>query len=212
MTARRVVLTSFFVDLLDVVLNLAVMLVTGSAVMAAELAQGASDLMASGFLLIGLKRPPRESYFWTLLSAIVMLLVASFLSFYFGLKRFLHPEEIHNLLVAYTALVIGASSNAYAFWLSARRLQGNDRNILKFFKKFSNSTLIMTKNTFVLDLMGMSSALLGLVALILYQVHGDLRFDGLGAMGIGVVLSLLSLRLILDIKDMTGKKVPAREM
>jgi hypothetical protein len=45
----------------------------------------------------------------------------------------------------------------------------------------------------------MSAALVGLIGLLFYQIFGDLRFDALGAMGIGTVLGALSLKLIFDI-------------
>lgn len=203
-SAKRVVLTSFFVDALDVVVNAAVMLVTGSVVMLAELAEGVSDLVSSGLLLIGLKRPKKEVYLWSLTSALIMLLFASTLSFYFGYKRFLAPEPIDNILLAYIALVISVVSNGYAFYLSAVRIL-NGKTFLQVFRAFRSSSLVMTKNTFVLDLMGMSAALVGLVALILYQVFGEVRFDGIGAMGIGVVLAFLSINLIVDIRRMSSK-------
>jgi divalent metal cation (Fe/Co/Zn/Cd) transporter len=211
-TARRVVLTSFWVDALDIILNLAVTLVTGSVVMVAELTQGVSDLLASGLLIIGLHRPKKEIYFWTLSSTLVMLLLASSLSFYFGLKRFLHPQEIENILIAYMALIVSVVSNGYAFILSAQRILKKGASFRKVFQEFEASSLIMTKNTFVLDLMGMSAALVGLIALILYQVFGNLRFDGLGAMGIGIVLALLSLRLVVDMTHMPSKKILGKEL
>jgi divalent metal cation (Fe/Co/Zn/Cd) transporter len=155
-------------------------------------------------LLLGLRRPKRELYVWTLLSALCMLLIASVLSFYFGLQRFLNPEEIQNILYAYLALVIAISSNGYAFYLSAKRILGKQKPI-KLWKAFSASKNIMTKNTFVLDLMGMSAAVVGLVALLLYQLAGERRFDGLGAMAIGVVLAFLAVDLILDIRRMHAR-------
>src|SRR5688572_15433053 len=200
-SARRAVLTSFFVDALDIALNLVVMSMTGSVVMLAELFQGAADLISSGFLLVGLRRPRKEIYFWTLLSALSMLLLASTLSFYFGLQRFLKPEAIENIGLAYAALLIAASSNGYAFYVSVKRIL-DGRKLSKLARTFASSSRIMTKNTFVLDLMGMSAALIGFVALILYQLTGEQRFDGFGAMGIGVVLAFLSIHLILDIRKM----------
>jgi divalent metal cation (Fe/Co/Zn/Cd) transporter len=120
------------------------------------------------------------------------------------LRRFVEPEEIENIVFAYIALVVAISSNGYAFYLSARRILGNQKPA-KLWKVFSNSKNIMTKNTFVLDLMGMSAALVGLVALVLYQLVGERRFDGLGAMAIGVVLAFLSIDLILDIRRMQAR-------
>ncbi|KKR74572.1 MAG: Cation diffusion facilitator family transporter, partial [Candidatus Curtissbacteria bacterium GW2011_GWD1_40_8] len=99
-SAKKVLVTSFLVDLLDIAMNLAVAIITGSVVMLAELLQGIADLTAAGFLLIGLKRSEipadktypfghgREMYFWTLLSSDVMLAVTAGLSFYFGFRRF----------------------------------------------------------------------------------------------------------------------------
>jgi len=61
-SARRVVSTSLFVDLLDVVTNLVVMLLTGSAVIFAEMAQGIADSLDSALLVVGERRAkrPRE--------------------------------------------------------------------------------------------------------------------------------------------------------
>lgn len=198
-TAKRVILTSFFVDLLDIIINVAVAFFTGSVVMLAELLQAIADLISSAFLLIGLKRPLREKVRWTLLSAFMMLCFASTLSFYFGLQRFLHPEKIQNIFLAYTALLIAALSNGYGFFLSLKRIfEGKHYSgLMGAVKLFRHSKMIMTKNTLVLDLMGASSALTGLVALALYQVTGEMRFDGLGAMGIGILIAILSLDLLL---------------
>ena len=206
-SAKRVVLTSFFVDFLDIVLNITVAILTGSIVMVAEFFQAIADLISSALLLVGLHRSKKEAYLWTMLSALIMLIVASSLSFYLGLRRFLHPEEVKNITLAYVVLSIAAMSNGYAFAISVKRILHGKR-IATLIREFHKTPFIMTKNTFVLDLMGMSSALLGLVALVLYQIFGDARFDGLGAMGIGIVLAFLSINLIVDLRGLVrGKKV-----
>lgn len=204
-SAKRAVLTSFYVDALDIALNLVVLIITGSVVMLSELFQGVADLISSGLLLIGLRRSRKERYFWVLLSALSMLLLASTLSIYFGLQRVLQPEAIERIFLAYAALFIAASSNGYAFYVSAKRIL-HGRKVSSLARTFASSSRIMTKNTFVLDLMGMSAALVGFVALILYQSTGEQRFDGVGAMGIGVVLAFLSIHLILDIRRMARKR------
>src|SRR5687768_2919413 len=105
-SAQKVVLTSVFVDLVDVILNIAVAIFTGSVVMLAEALQGAADLLAAGLIFIGLRRARKkadsehqfghgkELYFWTLISAVVMFTLTSGLSIYFGFQRFTHPEPI----------------------------------------------------------------------------------------------------------------------
>ena len=197
-SAKKVVLTSFFVDFIDVLIGVFVTAFTGSVVMLAELFQGISDLISSGLLIVGLKRPKNEVRKWALLSAVTMLLFASTLSFYYGLKRYLEPEEVENIVFAFFTLMFNFATNGYAFYLSVKRI-GTKKNPISVFRGFKSSKYFLTKNTFVLDLMGMSAALVGLLALIIYKITGDFRFDGVGAMGIGIVLGLLSLDLIYSI-------------
>ena len=67
---------------------------------------------------------------------------------------------------------------------------------------FYRSSLVETKTTFILDLMGTFASFLGMIALGIYVISGDLRFDGLGAMAIGVSLGFSSIFLVLGIRDL----------
>lgn len=201
------------VDILDVLLNVVVFLLTGSVVMVAEALEGLADLVSSGLLLIGLRRAKRipdsthpfgygrELYFWTLIAALFMFVFTSGLSIYFGWQRLSHPEPIENLQLAYVVLTFAILTNGYAFSLSFRRLLG-ERNPAHVWRIFIRTTLVETKTTFVLDLMGTTAAVLGLFSLALFGFTGDLRFDGLGAIIIGVVLAILAFSLLLTIKDL----------
>lgn len=209
-TAKKVILTSFFVDLADILIGVVVVFLTGSIVMLAELIQGVSDMISSGLLLIGLKSSKDKVYIWALVSALIMLLFASTLSFYYGFRRYQDPEIIDNIFLAFALLTFNFFSNGYAFYLSAKRISPK-KGIFKSFKDFRNSKFLLTKNTFVFDLMGISAALVGLLALIIYKLTGNLKFDGLGAMGIGIVLGILSLDLIYSILKVKKMKPPLIE-
>lgn len=211
-SSHKVVWTSFIVDLGDIIMNVIVMIITGSVVMLAEAFEGLSDLVASGLLLIGLrmaKRKPNKKhpfgfgkalFFWTLISAIVMLLFGAGLSIYFGVQRFLHPQEVEKIFIAYGALVISIMTNGYALSISTRRLLEKEK-FTKLFRIFSTTTHVETKNTFILDLTGTLSAILGLIALLLYQLAGIEYFDALGAILIGIVIGVSSIMLIRGVKD-----------
>jgi len=213
LSSRRIILTSFLVDILDVFLNFFVAILSGSVVMLTQVLEGLADLSASGFLLIGLSRSlrkedkthpfgyGREIYFWTLLSALVMFGITSTLSFYFGYKRFMQPMQLHDINLALLVLLLTFFTNGYAFLLSYRRLI-KDRSFLSILRIFFRSSLVETKTTFTLDLMGTMASFFGLVALLIYAITGDGRFDGLGAMIIGVNLAVFSVFLVLGIKDM----------
>ncbi len=212
-SSANVIIISFLVDFLDILSALAVTILSGSVVMLSQLLEGISDLISSGLLLIGLMRSGqkedrehpfgygREIYFWTLMAGIVMFTVTATLSIYFGWQRFIHPEEVHNINLAFIVLTITTGTNGYAFYLSLKRLLRN-RKLMQVVKIFLTSSLIETKTTFILDLMGMSASILGILALIFYQVTGDFRFDGLGAILIGVTLAVLAFILLIGIVDL----------
>lgn len=220
LTTNKVVRTSFLVDLSDVLLSLVIAVISGSVVMVSQTLEGFADLVASGLLIVGLRKSRRnpdhahpfgfgrEIYFWTLISALVMFGVSATLSFYLGWQRFFGPEVIHNGYLAIAVLFLTFFTNSYAFMLSLRRLL-KKRDMTKIVPIFYRSSLVETKTTFILDLLGALASLLGMVSLAIYKITGDYRFDGLGAMVIGVVMAIFAYFLIMGIRDLlVGKSAP----
>jgi cation diffusion facilitator family transporter len=221
-TSKKVLITSFVVDILDVILNFAIALISGSIIMTTQVLEGFSDLASSGFLMLGYFRSEkkedrihpfgygREIYFWSLLSALIMFGLTSTLSFYLGWQRFNNPERIEDVNFALLILGITFFTNGYAFFLSLTRLLRR-RPLKHVFKIFYKSSLVETKTTFILDLMGASASFIGMIALLIYVFTGDLRFDGLGAMVIGIVLAIFSIFLILGIRDLMIGRSASKE-
>lgn len=212
-SSSYVLKVSFLVDILDIILSLVVAILSGSVVMLSQVLEGISDLISSGLLLVGLARSQqkedrehpfgfgRELYFWALLAGIVMFTVTATFSIIFGWQRFLHPQVIHNIKLAFIVLGITTITNGYAFYLSLSRLLRN-RSIGQVVRIFLRSSLIETKTTFILDLMGVSASILGIATLFIYQITGDYRYDGLGAMLTGVVLAVLAFLLLIGVVDL----------
>jgi cation diffusion facilitator family transporter len=220
-SSDKAVWTSFLVDLGDIILNVIVMSATGSAVMLAEAFEGFSDLVASGLLLIGLRKSKRRRnskhpfgfgkalFFWTLISAIIMLIFGGGLSIYFGVQRFIHPEEIEKIYLAFGAVCISIITNGYALSLSTRRLLDKEK-LIKFFRIFLTTTHVETKNTFILDFTGTVSAIIGFISLSLYQFAQVQYFDAVGAILIGILIAVSSIVLIVGVKDyLVGKTASA---
>lgn len=212
-SAKKVIITSFVVDFLDIALSVFVSIVSGSVIMLTQVLEGISDLAASGILVIGLNRSlktedkshpfgyGREIYFWTLISALITFGVTSTLSVYFGVERFLNPRPIHDIWLAFAVLAITLVTNGYAFFLSFRRLLRR-RHFKHILRIFYRSSLIETKTTFILDFMGTIASFLGLIALIIYTFTGDYRYDGLGAVAIGISTGIGAAFLIMGIRDL----------
>lgn len=212
-SSSYVLKVSFVVDVLDIALSLAVAILSGSVVMLSQVLEGVSDLISSGLLLVGLARSQqkedrehpfgfgRELYFWALLAGIVMFTVTATLSIFFGWQRFLRPQEIHNIKLAFLVLGITTITNGFSFILSLKRLL-RTRSIWAVVRIFLHTSLIETKTTFILDLMGVSASILGIATLFIYQISGDYRYDGLGAMVTGIVLAILAFTLLIGIVDL----------
>lgn len=218
----RVVVTSFFVDLLDVLVNLIISILTGSVVMFSEFLQGLTDLVSAGLLLIGhklskkkpSKRYPfgygKEIYFWSLISAVIMMTLTASGSIIMGMNRFFHPEEVSHILIAFATLVFSILTNGYALSLSYRRLM-KGKSFRQLRHEFLYTGAIATKNAFVLDLMGTSAAVSGLVSLLIYQVFDETRADAVGSIVIGVLTAFLAFILIIGIKGfLVGKRADPR--
>jgi cation diffusion facilitator family transporter len=219
-TTKRVLLTSLFVDVIDVVINVTVAIITGSVVMLAEAMEGLADLGAVSMLLIGFKRSQKrsnrrypfgygkEQYFWALMSTFLIIGVTASLSFYFGLQAFLNPEPVEYVVFAYVVLAFAVCTNGYALQLSLHKLAGQ-KSWRHLPKLFLESSSVAPKTTIVLDAMGTLAALFGLTSLIIYGITGNGRFDGIGAMSIGVMLFGLALVLIFTTKGwVTGRSAP----
>jgi cation diffusion facilitator family transporter len=219
-TSKKVVQTSFMVSISDVLINVIIAYISGSVVMLSQALEGAADLLASSLLLLGIRqanRPSdrrhpyghgRELYFWTFLAALTTFVITAGMSFYYGLDRFLHPEPIKNINLAIIALLIAIITNGYSMTLSMRRLLGG-RSWPHIWKVFVGSALIETKTTLVLDFMGTMASVLGFLSLVFYMSTGNLRFDGIGAMTIGLTLAILALFIIKGAKDLlVGESAP----
>lgn len=212
-SAKRVIITSFVVDFSDIALSIFVTIVSGSVIMLTQVLEGISDLAASGILVLGLNRSlktedkshpfgyGREIYFWTLISALITFGVTSTLSIYFGLERFINPRPVHDVWLAFAVLAITLITNGYSFFLSLKRLL-RKRRLKYVLRIFYKSSLIETKTTFILDFMGAVASFLGLIALFIYAFTGDYRYDGLGAIIIGISVGIGAVFLIMGIRDL----------
>jgi cation diffusion facilitator family transporter len=219
-SATKVVWVSFLLNISDVVLGVIVTILSGSVVVLSQALEGAADLAASGLLVLGLNRSKkkaddthpfgygREMYFWTLISALIMLFVTSFFTVYLGFQRVLNPEPLQNAYLAYAVLIFAALTNGYSLSLSMRRLL-HRKPVSKLWSIFYHSSLIETKSAFVLDLMATTAALVGFVSIVLFGFTGDAKYDGYGAIAIGITLGFLAILLLFAVKDfLIGKGVP----
>jgi cation diffusion facilitator family transporter len=217
-SSRRVLLVSFVVDLFDVFSNLVVALLTGSAVVFAEMAQGLADSSGSALLVIGerrSRRPPdaqhpfgygREAFFWGLLSAVAMLIIGAGLSAWRGYQQLIHPEPLEIPILAMAVVALAVVTNSYAVSLSVRKLIGDHGSLQKAFRTMDEP---LVKSALLRDAIGTFTSIVGLMALVLYQGFGYIFFDAMGALAAALMMAAASLVLMAQARALiTGRALP----
>lgn len=217
-SSRRVLLVSFLVDVFDVVSNLIVASLTGSAVVFAEMAQGLADSSGSALLVIGERRArrpsdaehpfgyAREAFFWGLLSAIAMLVIGAGLSAWRGYRQLGHPEPLETPFLAMAVVAIAIVTNGYAVSLSVRKLTGRHGTLRAAFRSDDEP---LVKSAMLRDAIGTFTSIVGLAALALYQALDHVLFDALGALAAAVLMTAASLILMAQARALiTGRSLP----
>jgi len=217
-SSRRVLTVSFLVDVFDVVSNLVVAVLTGSAVVFAEMAQGLADSMGSALLVIGehrSKRPgdsthplgyAREAFFWGLLSAVAMLVIGAGLSAWRGYRQLVDPSPLDTPALAIGVVGLAVLTNGYAVNLSIRKLAAQDGGLLEAFRNMGEP---LVKSALLRDSIGTFTSIVGIVALVLYWTLDLLIFDALGALIAAVMMVAASLMLMMQARALiTGQALP----
>ena len=218
---KKVVATSLGVSTSDVTLNFIVGLITGSQTMIAQALQGLSDLVTASVLFIGVNRADkkpdakhplgygREVFFWVLIAGMFMFMGTGFISFYLGYQQIVDPQAIDTVGLAFAMLTFGLLTNIYAFSRSVKRLQQVGKGKAAWKHQLLGSSLVETKATFTLDFLGSVSAFFGLVALGMFVITDDARFDGVGGILVGVSMMAAAVALIADVRGLiVGRTAP----
>jgi cation diffusion facilitator family transporter len=136
----------------------------------------------------------KELYFWSLVVAIVLFGVGGGLAFYEGIQHVLDPHPIENPLVSYVVLVLAFALEASSWTIAMRELRAQGTT-----GSLGRQVLASKDPSVVTVLLEDTAALLGLIAafvgILLAQVTGDPRFDGLGSIVIGGILTVVAVFL-----------------
>lgn len=217
-SSRHVLTVSFLVDLFDVVSNLVVALLTGSAVVFSEMAQGLADSTGSALLVIGERRSKRphddehplgygrEAFFWGLLSAVAMLVIGAGLSAWRGYQQLIDPSPIETPVLAIGVVALAVVTNSYAVNLSVRKLAAENGGIRNAFRSLDQPLI---KSALLRDSIGTFTSIVGIVALILYWSFDLIVFDALGALAAAFMMVAASLMLMAQARALiAGQALP----
>jgi len=189
----------------------------GSAAMVAEGFHSLTDTANQIFLLIGIeisKKPAdhehpfgygKERFFWAFLSALFILLISGGAAIYQGVEKIRNPEPITNFKISFLVLGIALLFQSFTLFMSSRYYWGlagktnGLRNLLSKMKFVKEPAAI---NLWLGDWAAVTGNILAGVALFFVRATGNMIYDGIASIMIGVILMMLGLYLINDTKKL----------
>ncbi len=186
-------------------------LVTGSGAMLAEAVHSLADCGNQGLLLLGMRqatRPPsdefplgwgRAMYFWSFLVAILLFSVGGMFSVYEGVHKLGHPEPLRWPWVALGVLVFGIVAEGISMrgcMQEVNKARG-ELPLWTWFRETRSSELLVIFGEDLAALIGLCLAALAVGATML---TGNLMFDALGTLAIGVLLLVVAIALAVEVK------------
>jgi cation diffusion facilitator family transporter len=184
---------------------------SGSSAMIAEGVHSLVDSSDGTLLLVGRwrsKQPPddehpfghgKELYFWTLLVAIVFFAVGGGMSIYEGVLHLLHPEPLRDPTISYIVLGVATVFDGGSFIIALRELRASvpDKSIANVVRNGKDPSVFTVVLEDVADLTGLGIAFLSLW--LEYRFNAP-WIDGVGSIGIGLVLATVALILVTESK------------
>jgi cation diffusion facilitator family transporter len=187
--------------------------ISGSAAM---LSEGIHSLVDTGnqiLLLHGLRQAEKpadarfpfgygkEVYFWSFVVAILVFALGAGVSIYQGIHHLDNPEPITNLTINYLVLGAAIVFEGAALFVAMKEFNAH-RGDTGFFKAVAvgkDPSLFVVVFEDTAALIGLLITLGGLLA---YQLTGNMLFDALASIGIGLVLAATAIWLAIESKGL----------
>jgi cation diffusion facilitator family transporter len=187
--------------------------ITRSSSMLAEAIHSVADSGNQGLLLLGRSRGKRkadtehpfgygrERYFWAFVVALVLFSMGGMFALYEGVEKFRHPHELDTPLVAVGILVVAIGLESWSLRTAvheARAVKGGEGWVA-----FIRHAKIPELPVVLLEDIG---ALVGLVLALggvgMAELTDEPRWDAVGTLSIGVLLTVIALILTVEMRSL----------
>lgn len=185
--------------------------ITGSGSMMAEAVHSTADCGNQLLLLLGLKRskrPPsdeyplgfgKEAYFWSFIVAIMLFSVGGLFSVYEGWHKLHETEPITSPMIALGVLAFGIVAESFSMWGCMREVNKSrgPQTLWQWFRRSRNAELVVI---FGEDLAALVGLVLAFIAVLASWMTGNVVYDALGSIAIGVLLIVVAVMVGIEVK------------
>ncbi len=209
----KAVLAALVANFIIAIIKLAGFVITRSASLLAESFHSFADSGNQALLLFGHRRaqkPPsakhpfgygRERYFWSFVVAMVLFVLGSVFSIMEGIDKLRHPHELKSLTWAIAILGGAIILESFAFRIAVKESNAvrGKTSWIKFVRRSKSPELPVILLEDLGALLGLCFAI---VAVILAEVTGNARWDGVGTLAIGILLGLIACVLAFEMQSL----------
>jgi cation diffusion facilitator family transporter len=208
--SRTTVLIAGGANLVIALAKLVAGLVSGSSAMLAEAAHSAADTMNQVFLLVSLSlgaREPDEThpfgygkdrFFWAFMAAIFIFTAGAVFSVFEGIHRLTGGggEEAGGYGIAYLVLAIALLAEGFSFVRALTQVRGEAGAAGRSFRSHLRKSKDPTTKTVVFeDAAALGGLVIAVAGVGLHQLTGDVVWDGIASILIGVLLAVAAVML-----------------
>ena len=186
---------------------------TGSSSMLSEAIHSLADSGNQILLIIGNKRSKkaaddrhnfgygRRRYVYGFIVAIVLFLVGGVFSLYEGIHKIQHPEKLNDAWIAFLVLFVAIGLETLSLRTAVKEANHarGKRSFPRFLKDARQPELPVILLEDAGALVGLVFALFGVSMAV---ITGDGRWDGIGAMAIGILLVVIAVFLAMEMSAM----------
>ena len=197
---------------------------TGSASMLTEGIHSVADSGNQVLLLVGNKRAKqkadeqhnfgygRRRYVYGFIVAIVLFLIGGVFSLYEGLHKIQHPDDVKDAWLAFVVLGVAIVLEGWSFRTAVKeadRARGR-RSLPQFVKAVRQPELPVILLEDFGALIGLAFALFGVTMAVIMD---DGRWDGIGALAIGMLLLIIAIFLAFEMSaNLVGESALPEEV
>ncbi|MDP9333587.1 MAG: cation diffusion facilitator family transporter [Actinomycetota bacterium] len=208
--SRRAIVAALAANLGIAILKFVAFLVTQSSSMLSESIHSVADTGNQGLLLIGRARAGRPAdeqhpfgygtlrYFYAFVVAFVLFSLGGVFSIYEGVDKLRHPHELESAVWAIGVLLGSMVMEGLSFRTAIREanaVRPAGESWWQFIRHTKNPDLPVVLLEDSAALVGLVIALLGVVVA---DVTGNGRWDGMGSLGIGILLVGVAIVLVIE--------------
>lgn len=204
---------AFSANLAIAIAKTGVALWTGSGSLLAEAIHSYADCGNQILLFIGLKRSVkqathkhpmgfgRESYIWSMMVAIILFSVGGVFSVHEGWVRYNNPHTIENAGIALGVLFVAVVMEGISLKgaMAAMKIEKAERSLWQWFRQTHSSELMVIVGEDIAALLGL---LLAMLTLALTLLTGNVAYDAIGTMLIGVLLIIVAILIGIEIHSL----------